>query len=337
MIINTPITNNPRTTTPPPGTAAPERRRLLRSLRLLAACCLMWPADTNAADTNPLVSGNHNRQLVAGGLTRSYQIHIPPDYNSDRPTPVVIALHGAAMNGPLMAAFCGMNETADKHGFIVVYPNGTGTGPFLVWNAGGLTGHLPANRVDDVAFISSLLDDLATVVKVDAKRTYACGMSNGGMMCYRLAAELSGRIAAIAPVAGTIAISESKPSRPVSVLHFHGTKDMLVPFAPIEHFKGMHLLGVADSIRTWIKLNGCTDIAKTDILSKEGDELMVTRQTYSGGTDGAEVVLIRIEGGGHTWPGRIPMGGFLGKSTTSINANTLIWEFFQQHPLTNNH
>ena len=81
-----------------------------------------------------------------------------------------------------------------------------------------------------MAFIGKVLDDLGSVVKMDEKRVYACGMSNGAMMCYRLAAELSDRIAAIAPVAGTIAIEESKPKRPVPVIHFHGTKDTLVPF-----------------------------------------------------------------------------------------------------------
>src|SRR4051794_37336403 len=85
-------------------------------------------------------------------------------------------------------------------------------------------------KADDVAFLGKLLDGLGTLVTADAKRIYACGMSNGGMMCYRLAAELSDRIAAIAPVAGTIAIEESKPKRPVPVIHFHGSKDNMVPF-----------------------------------------------------------------------------------------------------------
>ena len=99
-------------------------------------------------------------------------------------------------------------------------------------------------KADDVAFIGKLLDDLGTVVTVDEKRVYACGMSNGGMMCYRLAAELSDRIAAVAPVAGTIAIDESKPKRPVPVIHFHGTKDTIVPFeaakgkAPVHEAEG---------------------------------------------------------------------------------------------------
>ena len=190
-------------------------------------------------------------------------------------------------------------------------------------------------KADDVTFICNLLDDLGTVIKVDEKRVYACGMSNGGMMCYRLAAELSDRIAAVAPVAGTIAIEESKPKRPVPVIHFHGSKDNVVPF---EMVKGkapsfIKLKGVEDSIQTWVKLNGCDEKSKDDVLSKEGDEMKVTRKTYGGGKDGAEVVLIVIEEGGHTWPGEKPPVGFIGKSAKNISANDLMWEFFQKHKL----
>ena len=167
---------------------------------------------------------------MMGEQKRTYIVHIPKGYDPKKPAPVVLALHGAAMNGSMMVWFTGLNKKSDKAGFIVVYPSGTGTGPFLTWNAGGFKGKMAEGKADDVAFIGKLLDDLGTVVKVDEKRVYACGMSNGGMMCYRLAAELSDRIAAIAPVAGTIAIDESKPKRPVPVIHFHGTKDTFVPF-----------------------------------------------------------------------------------------------------------
>ena len=162
-------------------------------------------------------------------------------------------------------------------------------------------------------------------------------MSNDGMICYRLAAELSDRIAAIAPVDGTIAIAESKPTQPVSVIHFHGTKDDLVPFAKgeggIQNF--LRLKGVEDSVQTWVKLAVCHKQPQTDILSKEGDAMKVSRQTYGGGggKNGAEVVWITIEGGGHTWPGREPVLDFLGKSALNISANDFMWKFFQKHKL----
>lgn len=291
--------------------------------------------ETPKAQPGPLGPGDHVRKLMVGGQKRTYLVHVPKGHDPKKSAPVVLALHGAAMNGPMMARFTGLNKKSDQAGFVVVYPSGTGAGPFLAWNAGGLTGKWARGKADDVAYVGKLLDDLGTAVKVDEKRVYACGMSNGAMMCYRLAAELSDRIAAIAPVAGTIAIEESKPKRPLSVLHFHGTKDTFVPFA---RAKGkapsfVKLKGVEESIRAWVKLNGCAEKPKIDTLSKEGDEMKVTRKTYGGGKDRSEVVLVIIENGGHTWPGRTPPASFMGKSAKNVSANDLIWEFFQKHRL----
>jgi len=279
--------------------------------------------------------GGHTRTLMMGEQKRRYLVHVPKDYDPSKPAPVVLALHGAVMDGSMMVRFSGLNKKSDESGFIVVYPSGTGVGPFRIWNAGGFTGKMAEGKADDVAFIGSMLDDLSTVVEVDEKRVYACGMSNGGMMCYRLAAELSDRIAAIAPVAGTIAIEESKPKRPVPVIHFHGSRDNIVPF---EIAKGkapafIKLIGVEDSLQTWVTLNGCDEKPTTETLSKDGDEMKVTRRRYAGGKDGSEVVLVLIEGGGHTWPGQQPPVGFIGKSAKNISANDLMWEFFQQHPM----
>ena len=124
-------------------------------------------------------------------------------------------------------------------------------------------------KPNDVEFISRLLDDLASVVNVDPLRVYATGMSNGGMMCYRLAAELSGRIAAVAPVAGTMAISEAKPQRSVPVLHFHGTADRIVPFAGPGNTtpKFLSFKSVEETVEFWAKLNNCVDepvVAKSE-------------------------------------------------------------------------
>jgi polyhydroxybutyrate depolymerase len=289
--------------------------------------------DSAQPNNSMLGSGDHECSLTMDELERSYLVHIPESYDPQKRTPVVLALHGFTMNGPTMAGFCGMNAKSDEVGFIVVYPSGTGRSPFLFWNAGGDWEGI-GRKPDDVAFIGKLLDDLATVVNVDEKRVYACGMSNGAMMCYRLAAELSDRIAAIAPVAGTIAIEESDPKRPVPVIHFHGTNDKMVPFETAEgkvraSFRGMP---VEDSIQTWVKLNNCDDNSKaTDVLSKPEDDLKVTRTSYAQGQNGADVVLVIVEGGGHTWPGRKPR--FRGKSALNVSANDLIWEFFEKHPM----
>jgi polyhydroxybutyrate depolymerase len=286
-----------------------------------------------ALAAHPLPPGDHVRSLVVGGRTRSYSLHVPPSYDPGRPTPVVLALHPAAVNGAAMARLCGLNETADRHGFVAVYPNGTGSTPyFLYWDAGGVRG----DPSDDVGFVAGLLDDLATAVHVDPKRVYATGMSNGAMMCYRLAAELSDRIAAIAPVAGTMAIETCRPRRPVPVLHFHGTKDGLVLFGgPDERTpKNLRFLSVEASVRAWVRANGCPETPEVAAMPDLADEgTRVVRTTYGPGTDGSEVVLYAVEGGGHTWPGRGPPFRWLGKSTRDVSANDLIWDFFRRHPM----
>lgn len=289
--------------------------------------------DTSKSD--PLGPGDYTRTIMMGEHKRNYLVHVPKKYDPKSPAPIVLALHGAAMDGSMMVWFTGLNAKSDDAGFIVVYPSGTGVGPIRTWNAGGFSGKMAEGKADDVACIGKLLDDLATAVNVDEKRVYACGMSNGGMMCYRLAAELSDRIAAIAPVAGTIAIEESQPKRAVPVIHFHGSKDNIVPF---EMKKGnspsfMKMKGVEESVQTWVKLNGCDETPTTETISKNSDEMTVTRKTYGNGKDGAEVILIVIEEGGHTWPGEKPPVGFIGKSAQNISANDLMWEFFQKHKL----
>jgi polyhydroxybutyrate depolymerase len=161
-------------------------------------------------------------------------------------------------------------------------------------------------------------------------------MSNGAMMCYRLAAELSDRIAAIAPVAGTMALEACHPRRPVPVLHFHGTKDGLVLYGgPDERTpKNIMFLSVDATVRAWAAANGCPEApAAVDLLGPAGGGTTVQRRAYGPGKDGAEVVLYVIEGGGHTWPGRAAPVKVLGKSATALSANDLIWEFFNKHPM----
>ena len=214
----------------------------------------------------------------------------------------------------------------------MVYANGTGTTPlFLYWDAGGVRGRVS----DDVGYVAKMLDDLATVVNVDPRRVFATGMSNGAMMCYRLAAELSDRIAAIAPIAGTMAIEHCQPRRPVSVLHFHGTKDGLVLFGgPDERTpKNLKFLSVDETIRAWVRANGCPEApVVADLQDLADDGTTVRRKVFGPGKEGSEVVLYIIEGGGHTWPGQDPRLRLLGKSTRDVSANDLMWEFFRETP-----
>lgn len=305
-----------------------------------ALCLLLLTLTTGQLDspkTEPLKAGKHSRTVSSGGAERAYLVYVPKKVDPGKPTPVVLVLHGATMTAAIMERFTGLNDTADAAGFVVVYPNGTGPAELLLtWNSGGFAPAVAKGKADDVAYIGKVLDDLQTVVNVDRKRVFACGLSNGGMMCYRLAAEMSERIAAIASVAGTLAVEKCEPKRPVPVLHFHGTADKLVPFrgpnknvAPFLKFSS-----VEDTIDAWVKLNGCDKRPKVSALPKPEDDHEVTRKVFGSGKQDSEVILYVVKDGGHTWPGR-PIGGdpLLGAYTLNINANDLIWEFFQRHPM----
>ena len=189
------------------------------------------------------------------------------------------------------------------------------------------------NKVDDVAFVRALLDHLAIVVKVDPKRIYATGMSNGAIMAYRLASELSDRIAAIAPVAGVMCLENPELKRPMPILHFHGTKDALVPFSPTSKGNPYKFPGVEESLKAWIKVNGCGEMCEVTDVSDKDERLKVIRKDFRTGKEKAPVILYVIEGGGHTWPGIDRHAAFLGATTLYFSANDMMWEFFKQFSL----
>lgn len=280
----------------------------------------------------PLAPGDHTRSVRVGTVDRPYLLHVPPAYDALTPTPAVLALHPFATNGPMMARISGLSGKADRAGFLVAYPNGTGRGPLLRWNLGAAAD----GADDDVAYLAAVIDDLSAAANADTKRVYATGFSNGGMMCYRLASELSGRIAAVAPVAGTMTAAGSRAKRAVPVLHFHGTRDTFVSYEGRvwREPRSARFKGVDDTIRFWARFDGCPETPVTTQVPRAADDgLVVRRAAYGPGRDGSEVILYTIEGGGHTWPGRKPTGAFLGKSALDLNANDLIWDFFRKHPM----
>ncbi len=290
---------------------------------------LTLPLLLAALTVAPLRPGDHRRQLEVDGVQRSYLVHVPQQSPHD-PPPLVLAFHGAGMNGRLMAQWTGLHEKADQAGFVVVYPNGTGIADWI------LTFNVGQRKTDEVEFVKQMLEDLASVLSFDPKRIYATGYSNGGMLCYLLAAKLPERIAAIAPVAAICTIDPPELPRAVPVIHFHGTKDMWVRWDP-QHRKGTSILtirSVPETIQLWAERNRCPPQPKvTELPNHHEDDTTVRRETYGPGAAGAEVILMAIEGGGHTWPGKKPPVDFLGKSTEEISANDLIWEFFQRYRL----
>jgi polyhydroxybutyrate depolymerase len=215
-----------------------------------------------------------------------------------------------------------MNAKADKAGFISVHPEGTGLQ--RSWNAGVCCGEAAQTKVDDVAHVSKMLDELEAKLCVDKKRVFSTGMSNGAALSHRLACELSGRIAAIAPVAHVMTIPREscQPTRPVSVLSFNGTKDGLVPYGG----NGLGYPSVADTMKHWATKNGCSTTPR-ETWKKED----VTCVTYDGCKSGSEVSLCTVQEGGHTWPGGPPGG--LGATTQAISATDAMWDFFVKHPM----
>lgn len=301
---------------------------------LLISFLLLLPASENP---KVLAPGNHQQTLKFQDEERTYTIHIPPNYDGSKDLPVILVLHGAGMNSEMMAGFCDISKTADRENFITVFPNGTGYRQiFLTWNAGGVKGWGGVTKANDLQFLNAVLDDLPKRVRVDTKRIYATGMSNGAMMCYRLASELSQRIAAIAPVSGTMAVPKNNAKRPMPILHFHGTKDTLVPYGGPNRSTParFQFKSVEDTIKTWVKFNQCKETPDTKkIADRFMDGTEVTRYHYADGKNGSEVILYKIEGGGHTWPGEESPTRLIGQSTREISANELIIDFFQKHKL----
>lgn len=280
------------------------------------------------------------RTIEHDGLTRRYVLHVPEGLVvPEAGAPLVLALHGFAQTAPGMVAFTGLNATADREGFVVAYPEGTGPPLMLSWNEGAAW-----KTVDDVGFIGRVIDDVGTVVRIDGSRVYATGMSNGAMMCYRLASELSDRIAAIAPVSGTMATSGFRPGRPVSVLHFHGTADALVPYEGPRPggrvSRVVDFTSVERSVAACVEHIGAPVEAVVERLPDNDPEdgTRVESRRHGPGRDATEVILYRIEGGGHTWPGGPPQPAILGRTTRDLaDPNGLIWEFFARHPMPARH
>jgi polyhydroxybutyrate depolymerase len=290
--------------------------------------------------------GNQAGSIIVGRLNRTFLIHLPfLDFR--RSMPLLIVLHGGGGNGKSMVKLTngGFDRLSDKKGFIVVYPDGIDKH----WNDGrneAETGYeTHEENTDDVGFISSLIDELIRKYTADPKRVYVTGMSNGAIMSYRLACELSGKIAAIAPVAGNIPenlIGHCKPSKPVAVLAINGDSDPLVPYnggevtGPFGKKKLGKVLSAHESVMFWVKNNGCSSIPlvtdEPDIDPDDGTR--VQKQEYINGEKNSEVILYTIKGGGHTWPGGYQYLGkwIIGKTCRDIIATDVIWEFFEKHP-----
>lgn len=256
--------------------------------------------------------------LEHDGRTRELLVHLPPGYDASTATPLVFDFHGRLFTANLQAGLTHLRDVADSEGFIVVHPEGIGR----TWNGGVCCGEAASDDVDDVGFVSAMIDLLSSQLCIDQRRVYATGMSNGAFLSHRLACELSDRIAAIAPVAGVVGVAPCSPARSISVFHFHGTEDDVVQYDGVAGY-----LSVATSMAGWVERNGCDP--ESTVYFQQDD---VTCEAWSGCDAGVEVRLCTVDGGGHTWPGGTPLPG-LGDTTQTIDASELMWTFFLDHPL----
>jgi polyhydroxybutyrate depolymerase len=317
---------------------------LLRIIRRCAffAALAMASAAASAAALGP---GDYSVELVHQGLTRTYLLHVPPQAAGGRALPLVVNFHGAGSNADVVRAYTRMDSASDRDGYVVVYPNGSSgfNGRFLTWNAGNCCGPAAALHIDDVGFALTVIDDVSSRVAIDAGRVYATGLSNGAMMAYRLAAEASERIAAVAGVAGTMSLSHFAPRRPLPLMHIHSTDDPVALYdggfalpAAIADTR-MFLAPVETFLRKWLDFDGCA-LKPASVVTIDGKPgspdagQTAIRRVYAPCRQGAEVVLWQLSGAGHVWPGGIRDYNveLLGPGTSIIDANTLIWRFFSR-------
>ncbi len=276
--------------------------------------------------------GFSDSSITYDGLERTFKIFMPSSYDGIKNLPVVFVLHGGGGNASSAERMSGFSGLAENEGFICVYPNGTGKlkDKLLTWNSGNCCGYALDNDIDDVGFVSSLIDHLTSKLAVDKNQIFVCGISNGGMMSFRLACELSDKIAGIGVVAGALNFSEV-PTSPISVIQLHGTDDTHVPY---DGGKGKDSVDTHDRTDEsvefardfWVKRNGCSLIPDTEINGE------VTIETYGGGRLRTEYKLFTIDGFGHAWPGGVAGRRGADSPNCSINATEEIWNFFKTHP-----
>jgi polyhydroxybutyrate depolymerase len=282
------------------------------------------------------------RRLEHAGIRRVYRLHLPPTAPKGKPLPLVIVLHGAAANGAITEGLTQFSFVADKHGFAVAYPSADTEGKPGAWEFWAPAEKGPRHKAannrgrDDFGFIAALIDDLVGTGVADPKRVYVTGISNGAYFSHQLASRYSDRIAAVAPVAGTMITAlaaTAKPTRPVPILYLHGTDDKFIGIDGVDflsHRKSS--LSAQEMVAWWVKQNGCTGPPECEVLPRGKDGMTVERTMYRGK---APVVFYSISGGGHTWPGGSPFQpeALLGKVCRSLDASEVMWEFFSKQSL----
>lgn len=264
--------------------------------------------------------------IFTGGIYRTYRLYVPAIYNGSSARPLILNMHGYTSNATAQQAYSNFMPIADTANFLMVYPQGTTYNGQPFWNAG-----ISPTLIDDISFLSNLIDSLSSQYNINANRIYATGMSNGGFMSHTLACELSNRIAAIASVTGSIFTTQfggnCHPTRPVPVMQISGTADGTVPYA------GNTTMQPIDSVvKYWVNYNNCNTSPSFSNVTNTNttDGCTAEHYRYLNGNSGSSVELYKIIGGGHTWPGSPYTTGVTNRD---MNASKEIWRFFNKYSL----
>jgi len=272
------------------------------------------------------------KTITVDGRARTYILNLPPDYYDDSQFSLVIAMHGGGGNALQFESTSKLTEKANASGFIVVYPNGVKSNGLLqaqTWNAGKCCDYARDQNINDVNFISTLIDELVSGYKINPKKVYATGHSNGGMMSYRLACEIPNKITAIAPNGCTMVVKQPcNPSRAVPVLHMHSVLDARVPYQGGVGITDVYYPPVDSVLNAWSITNSCAVQAQ---VLQNNDKYKHTE--WSSCTDEIKIENYLTQDGGHAWPGGLPGSQNGDTPSKVISANDLLWAFFQRYEL----
>jgi polyhydroxybutyrate depolymerase len=271
--------------------------------------------------------------LMFDGLERTYLIHVPASYDAGTPVPLLLMLHGRGGDGERISALTSFSKLADEKNFIVLYPDGLDNQWNYVKDVPGYT----SMTQDDTGFLLALLDEVSSQYRIDEKRVYVAGFSNGGFMTQRLACDAPERFAAFASVSasGFGGMPElCKTPSPLSILFMHGTSDAVIPWQGLVRGNGYMLAPVTDTLGFWSQYAGCEGEMVDTALPQQGDSPETNVMLFSVGcAEDNEVLLYAIQGGGHNWPGVEGMIAeeFAGNVNMDVQASDVIWEFFSRH------
>ena len=258
----------------------------------------------------------------------TYYYHLPKGYNKLHKYPLVVNFHGLGSAAYKHEQYCQLDKIADKEGFITVYPQSSHQG----WNAGvGFRSY--TNGPDDIAYFNKLLDTLEATYSIDKTRIYVTGVSLGGTFVYRIACEMSNRIAAVASVSGLMSDSTliyCNPVRNVPVLHLHGTKDHIMRYTGMKQ-----AFGAEEVVKLWALKDQCGNDPDTIQIPNrvKSDHTTAILIKYTHCASGSEVWFYKITNGGHTWPGAAKQFKLMGRKCKDFDGSQAIWDFFKRFTL----